>query len=121
MISEQSSQTAAMGSLASASSADGLSNDVLLVAIPAPANEQWMARLEALHPGLKVRWVNQPPNFPPEPLPRELYDGVTMMVALCPHPIELVQNVRSIQLVSAGVDAWITHNLYNRLALRLRS
>jgi hypothetical protein len=92
--------------------ASGLGNDVLLLAVPFPPNEKWIARLKTLHPGLKVRWAQQSTTFPPEPLPKEVYDDVTILLALWPHPAELMHNVRYVQLVSAGADRWITHDLY---------
>ncbi|KAK3290938.1 uncharacterized protein B0H64DRAFT_49814 [Chaetomium fimeti] len=90
----------------------GLSNDVLLVAIPTPPNEPLIAKLEARHPGLKVRWFNQPNIFPPVPLPAETYEDVTLLFTLWPHPAELLPKARYIQLLSAGADRWITHDLY---------
>lgn len=92
--------------------ASGLANDVLLFSVPFPPNEQWIARLESLHPGLKVRWAQQSTSFPPEPLPQKTYDDVTILVGLWPHSAELVQKVRYVQLLSAGADRWITHDLY---------
>jgi hypothetical protein len=101
-----------MGSTVTAQPAKSLSHDVLLVAIPFPPQDQWMARLEALYPGFKVRWVVQSTNYPPEPLPEEVYDGVTILLTLWPHPIERLQKVRYVQLISAGADKWIPHELY---------
>jgi len=89
-----------------------LSNDVLLVAIPSPPVDEWIARVEAQHPGLKVRWVQQPVTFPPAALPKEVYDDVTMLCTLWPHPAELLPKVRYVQLISAGADRWLTHDLY---------
>lgn len=91
---------------------NGLGNDLLLIAVPFPPDEEWIARLKALHSGLKVRWVQQSTTFPPEPLPKEVYDDVTILVGLWPHAAELVPNVRYVQLLSAGADRWITHELY---------
>ncbi|KAK4153462.1 hypothetical protein C8A00DRAFT_43641 [Chaetomidium leptoderma] len=101
-----------MDSVATTKSAKGLTNDVLLIGVPFPPNEKWVAELEARHPGLKVRWASQSFKFPPDPLPKEVYDDVTMLCALWPHPVELLQKVRYVQLLSAGADKWITHELY---------
>jgi hypothetical protein len=92
--------------------ASNLGNDLVLLAVPFPPDEEWIARLKSLHPGLKVRWAQQSTTFPPEPLAKEVYDDVTILVGLWPHPAELVQNVRYVQLLSAGADRWITHDLY---------
>lgn len=101
-----------MDSTVALGGANDLSNEVLLVAIPFPPNHKWTARLEALHPGLKVRLAIQSNTFPPEPLPKEVYDGVTILCTLWPHPVEMLQNVRYVQLLSAGADKWIGHELY---------
>ncbi|EAQ91898.1 hypothetical protein CHGG_00133 [Chaetomium globosum CBS 148.51] len=98
-------------SFATNESPKGFSNDVLLVCVPTPPNETWIARLKVLHPELTVRWYNQPQTFPPAPLPEEVYEGVTMLLTLWPHPAESLPNVRYIQLLSAGADRWITHDL----------
>ena len=90
----------------------GLSNDVLLVSVPTPPHETWIAHLKASHPGLTVRWFTQPNTYPPLPLPEEMYEGVTLLITLWPHPAESLPNVRYIQLLSAGADRWIKHDLY---------
>jgi hypothetical protein len=90
----------------------GLSNDVLLVSVPTPPNETWMEHLRASHPGLTVRWFTQSYTYPPAPVPEEVYEGVTLLVTFWPHPAESLPNVRYIQLLSAGADRWITHDLY---------
>jgi hypothetical protein len=104
-----------MGSIAR-NPPNGLANDVLLIAVPfpIPPDAKWLAELEAQHPGLKVRYVVQQPKFPMDPLPEKLYDGVTLLCTLFPAPArrELLQNVRFVQLMSAGADRWISHELY---------
>lgn len=103
-----------MGSLIASNSPAGLSNNVLLVAVPFPPDEKWMASLEARFPGFKVRWVTQEMKLPPPPLPDQAYEGVTMLCTLLPHPVERLQAVRYVQLLSAGADRWITHELYQK-------
>ncbi|KAK4098525.1 hypothetical protein N658DRAFT_431886 [Parathielavia hyrcaniae] len=91
-----------------------LSNDVLLIAAPAiiPRNEKWMAKLESLHPGLKVRWVSQPNVRPPEPLPEGTSREATILCSLWEYPAEQLPNVRFVQLFSAGANLWVTNDLY---------
>jgi len=106
-----------MGSGLSRSS-KGLSKDVLLVHVPAPPDNAWMAKMEAKHPGLQVRWHQHPmPGTiefsKTEPLPRETYQGVTLLCSLAPtHPAELLPNVRFIQIPMAGADLWTKHPFY---------
>lgn len=89
-----------------------LSNDVLLMAVPSPPDEKWIAELEQRYPGFKVRWVIQETKLPAHPLPRHVYDGVTILCTVLPHPAELLPKLRYVQLMSAGADRWITHELY---------
>jgi hypothetical protein len=103
-----------MGSLTATSPDHGFANEVLLITVPAPPNESWIAHLETKYPGLKVRWFTRVNRIPPDPLPAELYDGVTLLCTLLPHPIELVPKVRYVQLISAGADRWIQHELYKK-------
>jgi hypothetical protein len=92
--------------------AKGLSQDVFLLSLPSPPNTAWIAQIEAAHPGLTVRWVTQSLKYPPDPLPEGSYDDVTMLCTLWPHPAEMLPKVRYVQLISAGADKWITHDLY---------
>ncbi|KAK4183291.1 putative 2-hydroxyacid dehydrogenase [Podospora australis] len=101
-----------MGSLTHSSSSD-LSKDIILIAVPAPPDAKWIAHLEAKHPGLKVRWAVHEFKFPLDPLPEEVYEGITTLVTVLPHPVHLLQNVRFVQLISAGADRWIGNELYN--------
>lgn len=106
--------SASMGSLTTPAPPSVFANDTLLIAIPFhnDSSEKWATELETHFPGLKVRCANQPPKFPPNPLPEELFEGVTMLCTLWPHPAEKVKGVRYVQLVSAGADAWTKHELY---------
>ncbi|KAK3901227.1 hypothetical protein C8A05DRAFT_45077 [Staphylotrichum tortipilum] len=103
-----------MGSLAAPGPTGPLSNDVLLIAVPFPPNQQWMDELKTVYPGLEVRWVIQVNKNPPDPLPAELFDRVTLLCTLLCQPAELLQNVRYVQVISAGADRWITHELYQK-------
>lgn len=89
-----------------------LSNDVLLLVVPFPQDEQWAPGLKARYPGLEVRCVVQQVKLPPDPIPKEAFDRVTMLCSLFPQPPELLQNVRFVQLVSAGADRWAKNELY---------
>ncbi|KAL2151724.1 hypothetical protein VTH82DRAFT_6822 [Thermothelomyces myriococcoides] len=92
--------------------AQGLSNEVLLVCVPFPAEEQWIANLKASHPGLEIRWVVRPLSAGAEPLSKETYENVSLLLTLKPHPAELLPKLRFVQLISAGADVWLDHNLY---------
>lgn len=97
---------------------NGLSNDVLLVTIPVPVNEAWIAKIKALHPGFQVRWVTEPfgdrsgPPSKESSLPQEMYEDVTMLFTFRNHPAEMLPKLRFVQLISAGADKWINHELY---------
>ncbi|GAB1316954.1 D-isomer specific 2-hydroxyacid dehydrogenase NAD-binding domain-containing protein [Madurella fahalii] len=103
-----------MGSIMASELANSLSNDVLLMTVPSPPNETWIAELERKYPGFKVRWVLQETKLPAHPLPHDVYDGVTILCTVLPHPAELLPKLRYVQLMSAGADRWITHELYKR-------
>ncbi|KAL2179616.1 uncharacterized protein P884DRAFT_283489 [Thermothelomyces heterothallicus CBS 202.75] len=98
----------------SSQEAQGLSNEVLLVSVPFPANEQWIANLKASHPGLEIRWVVRPLSAGAEPLSEEMYDNVSLLFTLWPHPAELLPKLRFVQLISAGADTWLDHDLYKK-------
>ena len=102
-----------MGSLPTPA-AIGLTHGVLLIVVPFAVDEPWIAKVEAQHPGLKVRWISRPNRLPPDPLPNEVYDDVTMLCTFAPHPIELLPKLRYVQLLSAGADRWIPHDLYKK-------
>ncbi|KAL2015442.1 hypothetical protein VTK56DRAFT_5497 [Thermocarpiscus australiensis] len=101
-----------MGSASPSEPRPGLSDDILLVAAPLPPDEKWVAKAEARYPGLKVRWMYHEYKSNPDPLPKEAYEGVTILCTVMTHPAELLQNVRYVQLISAGADQWIGHELY---------
>lgn len=103
-----------MGSVDTPMAPNSLSNDVLLLTVPAPPDEKWIAKVEARYPGLKVRWLTQEAKFPPEYLPAEVYDGVTILCTLFPnpYPADFLQRLRFVQLISAGADKWIQHEIY---------
>ncbi|KAL2144191.1 hypothetical protein VTI28DRAFT_9482 [Corynascus sepedonium] len=97
---------------------NGLSNDVLLVTLPVPVNEAWIAKIKALHPGFQIRWVTEPfgdrsgPPSKESSLPQEMYENVTMLFTFRNHPAEMLPKLRFVQLISAGADKWINHELY---------
>ncbi|KAF9872469.1 2-hydroxyacid dehydrogenase [Colletotrichum karsti] len=93
-----------------------LANDVLLVFLSSPRNEEWVNRVESRFPGLEVRWANN--HLPdgrfllPDELPDEVWDGVTMLISFnAPSPSRL-SKVRFVQLTSAGADKWRDHDIY---------
>ncbi|KAK4195431.1 putative 2-hydroxyacid dehydrogenase [Triangularia verruculosa] len=99
-----------MGSLNAAASA--LDKDVLLFEVPAPRDEEWISHLQNKYPGLEIRWHTSELTMAPKALPKEVYDGVTLLVGFMPHPAEMLPKVRYVQLMSAGADRWITNDLY---------
>jgi hypothetical protein len=105
-----------MGSVTALNAARPLSNDVLVIAAPMvfPRDEKWMARLESLHPGLKVRWVSQSHTYPPEPLPEDISKEVTLLATVWPYPAEQLPNVRFVQLLTAGANQWFTNGVYKK-------
>jgi hypothetical protein len=113
-LAPQASNIDIMGSTAASAPPSGLKDDVLLIVFPFAKDEEWLARLREQHPGLEVRWAQQPPTFEIEPLPKETYDGVTLLCALGPHPYEMLQKVRFVQLLSAGADRWVGSELYKK-------
>ncbi|KAF5490383.1 D-2-hydroxyacid dehydrogenase [Colletotrichum fructicola] len=103
-----------MGDLAPQNSP--LANDILLVFLSSPRNEEWISRVESNYPGLQVRWANN--HLPdgrfllPDELPDEVWDGVTMIISFNPPSLERLKNVRFVQLTSAGADKWRDHPVY---------
>ncbi|KAF3799693.1 hypothetical protein GCG54_00000938 [Colletotrichum gloeosporioides] len=93
-----------------------LANDILLVFLSSPRNEEWISRVESNYPGLQVRWANN--HLPdgrfllPDELPDEVWDGVTMIISFNPPSLERLKNVRFVQLTSAGADKWRDHPVY---------
>ncbi|KAI8167004.1 D-2-hydroxyacid dehydrogenase [Colletotrichum sp. SAR 10_70] len=93
-----------------------LANDILLVFLSSPRNEEWIGRVESNYPGLQVRWANN--HLPdgrfllPDELPDEVWDGVTMIISFNPPSLERLKSVRFVQLTSAGADKWRDHPVY---------
>ncbi|KAI8312624.1 D-2-hydroxyacid dehydrogenase [Colletotrichum sp. SAR11_240] len=93
-----------------------LANDILLVFLSSPRNEEWISRVESNYPGLQVRWANN--HLPdgrfllPDELPDEVWDGVTMIISFNPPSLERLKSVRFVQLTSAGADKWRDHPVY---------
>ncbi|KAJ4133017.1 hypothetical protein NW754_015828 [Fusarium falciforme] len=87
-----------------------LKGDVLLVYLPSPAPEPFLAQARERFPELEVRWFEAPiVNFqllPPDHLPDEAWEGVTMLcIYHQPDPAK-VPRARFFQAASAGLDMW---------------
>lgn len=87
-----------------------LKDDVLLVYLPSPAPEPFLAQARERFPELEVRWFEAPiVNFqllPPDHLPDEAWEGVTMLcIYHQPDPAK-VSRARFFQAASAGLDMW---------------
>ncbi|KAF6825797.1 2-hydroxyacid dehydrogenase [Colletotrichum musicola] len=93
-----------------------LANDVLLIFLSSPRNEEWVSRVESRFPGLEVRWVNN--MLPdgrfllPDEVDDETWNGVTMLISFNAPPPERLTKVRFVQLTSAGADKWHDHPVY---------
>jgi hypothetical protein len=100
-----------MGSVGDATAPSALSKDVLLLHIPPPPNQEWIARMTAKFPGLEVRWAAHGFNLMnPIPVPDDMWEGVTLVCLMTPPPdASKLDNIRFIQLPSAGADHWIQH------------
>ncbi|KAK3994343.1 putative 2-hydroxyacid dehydrogenase [Cladorrhinum sp. PSN332] len=92
------------------------SNDILLMAVPLPRDDKWIAKIETQYPGIKeVRWAQREWKISPDPLPEDVLDGVTLLCTGMPigaEQVGLLQKVRYVQLLSAGADRWISNPLY---------
>jgi phosphoglycerate dehydrogenase-like enzyme len=98
-------------------SSQGIQDDVLLIFLPIPPEENWVDSITSRYSGLTVRWESR--NDPTtgdertiESLPAEVWEGVTILMCFRPPPAQLMPNVRFVQLTSAGVDRWMNHERY---------
>lgn len=93
-----------------------LANDKLLVYVPQPAPQAWLAKVKAQFPGLEIAWVQTPVVdgrlLPPDDVSAEDWEGVTMVCMYHVPKIECVPNVRFFQLASAGSDFWHKYPKY---------
>lgn len=94
-----------------------LSKDVLLVMFISGPDEEWISRVKSKHPGLEVRWqkiLQDGKRFlNPEDLGDEIWDGVTLICPFFwPPAPKYLSTVRFVQLASAGIDAWVNHEIY---------
>lgn len=94
----------------------GLSKDKLLIFQPKAPSAEWLARVQARHPGLEIIYENSalPDGSikPYEELRPEVRDGVTLLSIYIPPPASYLGAVRFVQLPSAGVDKWLGHETY---------
>ncbi|ROW04911.1 hypothetical protein VPNG_07047 [Cytospora leucostoma] len=94
----------------------GLSRDKLLIFQPKGPSAEWIARIQARHPGLEIRYENSalPDGSirPFEELNPATRDGVTLLSTYLPPPARFLKGVRFVQLPSAGVDKWLGHETY---------
>lgn len=94
----------------------GLNSDKLLIFQPKGPTAEWIARVQARHPGLEIIYENS--ALPDgsikafEQLKPEVRDGVTILCTYIPPPAKLLDKVRFIQLPSAGLDKWLDHDTY---------
>ena len=96
-----------------ASSKLNLSSDILLVHVPLPPDQEWIAKLESTYPGFQVRWYQRAPILAQDKgIPDELWEGVTMVMGTSAYPAHLMSKVRYVQLSSAGADRWVNHEVY---------
>ncbi|KAI8960819.1 hypothetical protein F5Y11DRAFT_251031 [Daldinia sp. FL1419] len=95
---------------------EALSNDVLLVFFPFPERKDWIEKITSRFKGLRVRWTGaiNPDHsvVKATDIDPELWNGVTLLSTFMPPPVELIPNVRFVQVTSAGVDKWPSHPTY---------
>lgn len=94
---------------------DGEVYALWLIPLPRP---EWISRIEARFPGLRIRW-HSPSEVGPDgnrltadTLGPEFWDGVTMLSCFMPPRAELMKQVRYVQLTSAGADKWLENDKY---------
>lgn len=87
-----------------------LKGEVLLVYLPGAAPESFLKQTRERFPELEVRWFDAPvvdsAFLPPDHLPDEAWEGVTMLcIYHQPDPAKLPR-ARFFQAASAGLDMW---------------
>lgn len=94
----------------------GLSKDKLLIFQPQGPTPEWIARVQARHPGLEIIYEDSrlPDGSikPFEELESGVRDGITLLSTYIPPPAKLIPGVKFVQLPSAGVDKWLGHETY---------
>ncbi|KAJ3522700.1 hypothetical protein NM208_g12748 [Fusarium decemcellulare] len=93
-----------------------LKGDVLLVYLPCQAPPAFLEATSSRFPELQVRWFEAPivdfKLLPPDHLPPEAWEGVTMMCIYHVPKVENVPKVRFFQVASAGLDMWVNYPKY---------
>ena len=94
----------------------GLEGDVLLVLTMLKPSNAWFQKVQAKFPGLRVRWEpsNNDKGMPKaaSEVPKDAWEGVTILATYSPVPASLIPNVRFVQVVSAGSDLWANNEIY---------
>lgn len=94
----------------------GLSKDKLLIFQPEGPTAEWMARVQARHPGLQILYENSALGDGSikafEDLDPDVREGVTLLSTYIPPPARFLSDVKFVQLPSAGVDKWLGHETY---------
>ena len=90
-----------------------LSKDKLLVLLPTPPDLEWIAATQDAYPGLRIEWSSAPngPVAHQDAAP-EVWEGATILFGFMPPPAHLIPSVRFIQVTSAGIDRWVSHEKY---------
>lgn len=96
-----------------------LSKDIILFLLPTDIPEDYQARIKSKYPGIRIRWYNTlvpdgPHPNPEEIVPKELFDGVTILCARFLPPADLLPKCHYVQLTAAGPDRHTQHPLYLR-------
>ncbi|KIV85050.1 hypothetical protein PV11_00786 [Exophiala sideris] len=89
---------------------DGLSQDIIIILYPGNPKLEVIGKLEAKFPGLKVHWQNVVPGS--EPLPREIWDNVTILWTFDIPEVTSLPKLRFVQMLSAGADHWAETSAY---------
>lgn len=94
-----------------------LSKDVLLVVFLTGPNNEWISKVRDKYPGLEVRWAQMLRDdktfVKPDELDPEIWKGVTLICPfIWPPAAHHLSSVRFVQLPSAGIDFWVSHDTY---------
>jgi phosphoglycerate dehydrogenase-like enzyme len=94
-----------------------LSKEVILLLLPTDIPEGYQSRIKSKYPGIQIRWYNTlgpdgPAMKPEEIVPKELFEGVTILCARFLPSAELVPKCHYVQLTAAGPDKHTKHPLY---------
>lgn len=94
-----------------------LGKEIILFLLPTAIPEDYQARIKEKHPGIQIRWFNtmlpEGPHSEPEKIvPKELFEGVTILCARFLPSTDILPKCHHVQLTSAGSDKHTAKPLY---------